>query len=476
MRRPIDRRGHTRRAIDLWLAATAAMATGAMATGAMATRAMADPPATSAADTAPTTTPAAATAPFAPGDHLLGDPFGRRSALAAAGLTVDPSLAVDDSKVLRGGLNTRDDAPRGLFALAVTADAGKLLGLTGGTAYAQLNDRFGARASATQVGDVQNFVLDTDQGGAVQLSQLYYRQALLPGDALVVKAGKVDANADFDVLENAQEFLNSSWGGNPTIGLFPTYPNTATGVDVFALPGQSFYGGGGLFDGSLARGIRTGAYGPAKFLGRGDNLFLMAEVGSRFNLPLGRVIPALADAKLAGHVGVGGWYSTDRFTPFGGRPTSGTGGTYAVLDQVVWRPSRGPAEAAGVPGQYPTGAPPAEEDPRSVAVDVSYARAESDVNLIDDSVIGGLTWVGPVPGRGQDVAGVGVLVAGFGPAVDRRAQAETSVEAFYRLRLAPAVSVKPDVQYIFHPNGNGPTTGRLVKDALVVDIRAEVAF
>ena len=232
-----------------------------------------------------------------------------------------------------------------------------------------------------------------------------------------------------------------------------------------------------MFDGSLAHGTEAGAYGEDTFLGRTDNLFLIAEVGSRFDLPLGRVIPSLRGAKLAGHVGVGGWFSTDRFGTFGGgRQTSGTGGTYVVLDQVVWTPSKGPPEPAGVPGEFLAGQPPPEEDPRSVAVDFSYARSESDVNLVDDSVLGGITWVGPLPPRRRDVTGLGVAIAGFGPAVDRRAHAETALEAFYRFRITPWVSLKPDLQYIFHPNGNGPVPGPLVKDALVFDVRLDVAF
>ncbi len=430
--------------------------------------------------TAPATRPAGdaagadATSAFDPTAHLLGDPFGGRSSLANRGVTIDPTLILDDSKVLRGGLDTRHDAPRGLFSLAVTADTDKLAGLHGGTIYALMQSRFGINASARRVGDIQNFSVNTDVGSDIEVSQLYYRQALGPGDGVVLKAGKIDANADFDVLENGQEFINNSWGGNPTIGLLPSYPNTATGVDLFVLPGPVLYAGAGLFDGSFARGVNVGPYGPSKFLDRGDNLFLIAEAGGRFNLPLGWLDPKLADAKLAGHVGLGGWYSTDPFKALGGGSTRGTGGAYVVVDQVLWHPSSGPPAPAESPG--PTGAPPAEEDPRSVAIDFSYAQSESDVNLIDRSVIAGVTWIGPVPRRERDSAGLGVLVAGLSPRAGRRTDGETSLEAFYRVRLTQWVSVKPDVQYIFHPNGNGATGSPLVRDALVVDLRVEVAF
>jgi porin len=430
--------------------------------------------ATTMPSTDPTTAPAASA--FDGSTHLLGDPFGYRSTLADRGITIEPSIVLDESKVLRGGLNTRDDAPRGAFLLAVTADTEKLFGLHGGQVYALMQDRFGVDASARLVGDAQDFAANTNVGASVELAQLYYRQTMGPGDGLVVKAGKIDANADFDVMENGQEFINNSWGGNPTIGPLPSYPNTSTGLDLFALPGPNFYGGVGVFDGSFARGVDVGAYGPSHFLDRGDNLFLIGEVGSRFNTPLDRVIPALAGAKLAGHVGVGGWYSTDPYHTLGGGTTHGTGGTYVVLDQVLWTPSAGPAIATGASGEAGAGGPPPIEDPRSVAVDFSYAAAESDVNLIDRSIIGGITWVGPLPSRMNDAAGVGVLVADLSPRARRRAGAETALEAFYRIRFTPSVSLKPDLQYIFHPDGGGAIGTPLVKDALVFDVRVEVAF
>ena len=116
----------------------------------------------------------------------------RRPAVAAGdgGLTIDPSLAVDESKVLRGGLDTRDDAPRGLFTLAVTLDTGKAFGLHGGTVYGQLNDRFGVRASAHPRGGRAELRPRHRRGQAVQLTQLYYRQTFLDGDPLVFKVGE----------------------------------------------------------------------------------------------------------------------------------------------------------------------------------------------------------------------------------------------------------------------------------------------
>src|SRR5690349_10446947 len=49
---------------------------------------------------------------FDPSQKLLGDPFNLRGQLAGRGITFDPLLLVDYTKVLHGGLNTRSESYR----------------------------------------------------------------------------------------------------------------------------------------------------------------------------------------------------------------------------------------------------------------------------------------------------------------------------------------------------------------------------
>src|SRR5439155_16805294 len=97
------------------------------------------------------------------------------------------------------------------------------------------------------------------------------------GGALRIKAGKVDANSEFDRDATALEFLNQSTGSSATLFTLPTYPDPALGVNVFVKPNADSQLGFGVYDGSLANGVRTGALGPQPLLHKRTDLFLIAE-------------------------------------------------------------------------------------------------------------------------------------------------------------------------------------------------------
>ena len=46
---------------------------------------------------------------------------------------------------------------------------------------------------------------------------------------------------------------------------------------------------------------------------------------------------------------------------------------------------------------------------------------------------------------------------------------ETAIEIFHKFQLSPWLSLKPVLQYIFNPGGDG-------RDAIVVGARVEIAF
>jgi porin len=92
---------------------------------------------------------------------------------------------------------------------------------------------------------------------------------------------------------------------------------------------------------------------------------------------------------------------------------------------------------------------------------------------------GGVNWEGFLPGRDDDIAGVGFAYAGLtGGAIDelRRegveaAGAEMVVEATYQAVVTPWLSVQPDVQYVIQPGAD-----RGLGNALVVGCRVSVVF
>jgi porin len=407
---------------------------------------------------------------FNPAEHLLGNPFEARRRLADRGITFDPYLIVDYSRNFLGGLNTHSDSFRERFNLPVQLDTERLFGLHGGSFVAIYQLQHGGNASKELTGDAQNFSFGTDADGRSQLGQLWYQQKFGPDDALRLRAGKLDGNSDFDVMDNAQEFLNNSFQTSPTLALMPSFPDTGTGAQLFYEPAGGFYAGAGVFDGSGARGVHTGEYGPKNFFDRPGDLFLIMEVGSHYKLETnGRRWP--------GKIGVGTWYDTNTFDRLDGHGrTTGTGGAYVTFDQLLWRPYGQRPVPAGPPLATPSAQPQEQEYPGGIAMSASLGWADPLVNAIDGNAVAGFTWTGALPGRAIDVAGVGATYAHFSRGLSTRNDYECAVETFYRARFTEWVSLKPDLQYIVHPSGSGTLDQSRRGDALVFTLRLEVSF
>ena len=195
-------------------------------------------------------------------------------------------------------------------------------------------------------------------------------------------------------------------------------------------------------------GWRPDPYGPSYFLQRGDNLFLIAEMGDRYKL-------TVDGHKLPGKIAVGGWYDTNHFESIDGSfEQSGNEGVYATFDQILWRPHHRKPVPAGTPG-YNGQSWVEEEFPGGIGLTASAGWADPSVNLIDGNALVGVNWTGPIPGRKIDVFGVGASWAHLSHQADRRDPYELAIEAFYRIRFTQWISLKPDLQYILHPDGSG---------------------
>ena len=434
---------------------------------------MASSPATQPAGGPPATRTALAIPveeqPFDPDQHSLVDPWGDRNALAEHGVTADPFLIVDYSKNFMGGVNTRSDNFRERFNLPITLDTERLFGWHGGTFVAVYQLQHGQNASHQLTGDAQNFSFATDADGRSQLGQLWYQQKLF-NDVLRLRAGKLEGNADFDALDNDQDFMNNTFQTSPTLGLLPSFPETGAGVQLFFEPEGGYYAGAGVFDGSGARGVHTGEYGPRHFFDRPDDLFYIGETGLRYKLPVGK-------RKFAGRVGLGAWYDTNHFARLDGKGNAvGTYGVYALFDQLLWKPFRQRPVPAGPPGANGSEKPEEETYPGGIAMSASLGWADPLVNPIDANVLAALTWTGLLPNRPIDELGWGATYAHFSKAADTRDDYELALEIFYRIRFTQWISLKPDLQYIIHPSGSGGLAEPVRNNALVATLRLEVSL
>jgi len=341
------------------------------------------------------------------------------------GLTGNLALTNDWSENFHGGAE-QGTAERYLFKTALTIDTDKSFGWPGGTALVSLQHHLGDDGGH-QVGDAQGFS-NIDAPQRTHLYELWYQQVLF-GRKLRVKAGKVDANSEFAVVENASDFLNSSMGYSPTIMTLPTYPEPRPSMNVFLQPSEHYSVAGGFYQVAGTGGLWLG------------------EAGKRW---------ALGTRELPGRTSLGFWRLNGTVADFDSGEQAGTAGFYLVSEQTLWRPRQ-----------------PEPTREEAVSAFLQYGSADGDVSSFRRHLGGGLVWQNLFHRRPKDAVGIGATQVLFSelPEAGFEYRNELAVETYYRLQVVRGVVLVPDLQYIRHPGGL-----RCQRDAVVLTPRVVLSF
>lgn len=403
----------------------------------------------------PTTQPAPpiSSLPFGEWEQLTGDWATARPWLEDRGLTFEIDYSADFFVNTRGGLDTSDAfAYRGLLNMTLMLDT-EAMGLWEGGAFGLLFQNIHGRdISRRFVGDLQA-LNNADAPDRTQVAEYWYEQVLADG-LLRFKLGKLDANADFAYVDYGLEFIHSSPGYPPLIPM-PTFPDPALGAVIFVEPVDWFYLGGGVYD-ALGEGNR---WGFETTFHAPDDSFTIFEFGLRPTFHVNEQV-------LPGTYRVGGWYHSGTFEVFPDasrasaddpdlvRMHRGNAGMYLSFDQLVYREH-----------------PDQPDDNQGLGAFFQFAWAPSAYNELSQYYGAGCEYVGLLPTRDEDVTGVGLFHVSLSGRIqegeDRHS--ETAIEVFHKIQITPAISVKPEVQYIVNPGGAG-------RDALVAGMRVEMSF
>ncbi len=397
-----------------------------------------------------------------PGPHAAcaqSDPAGR----------LDVTYTADAMAGLRGG-RERGAVFLDNLDLTLTLDLDALLGWPRTVLFLYGLGNQGGSASAL-AGDVQG-VNNIEAPNAWRLYEAFVQHRLL-NDRLSLLAGLYDINAEFDVMEAASVFLNSSFGiGAEFAASRPQgpsiFPFTALGLRARAFPADRWYLQAAALDG--VPGLPGDPHAGPFHFGPNDGLLLVAETGvtlDRRRLDSAsqqqvrrQRISRLATSPYRLKVGLGGWYYTARFQRIGTPAVTqrGNGGLYLLSQGTLFHEPADPAQ--GLRGFLRLGV------------------ADRRVNRLAAYTGGGLVYTGLLPGRPADHLGVGAAIAHHG-APYRRAQhrtgtpttrSETALELTYQAPLTAWLLIQGDVQYVLHPDMD-PTQGH----ALVLGLRLQVA-
>jgi porin len=337
------------------------------------------------------------------------------------------------------GASSRDARYLDKLDVTLTADMQEAAGWRGATLF--LYGLYNNGASISQLtGDAQ-FISNLETGfpgGAARLYEAWLQQQV---GKFSFKAGFLDLNAEFDVLESADVFLNAAHGIGSALGL-----SGRNGPSIFPIAGlglRAFYQ---VSDGlsvrlAVTEGVPGNVDRPRRTslsLKDGDGALVIAEADMA--IPGGKV--------LLGH-----WRYTAQFEGFDGGTGRGNNGYYIRAQrQLLGAPTTGGHRLNGF---------------------VRFGIADGNTNAYNGFIGAGLVYSG-VDGRPDDQLGIAFATSFASDAFAQSSGAqgaETSIELTYRWQLTQHLALQPDVQYIFNPSAD-PT----LSNVLALGLRAKIGF
>ena len=426
--------------------------------------------------------------------NLLGDMGGLRTFLGQYGITFLLSETSETLGNVTGGIH-RGFIYEGATIMALSMDTDKAFGWRGGTFYASAVQLHGRGLSENNLDNI-NTVSGIEADRTTRLWELWYQQSFAGGKANV-KVGQIGIDQEFMVSQGASLYVNAmmGWPALPASDLYaggPAFPLSSPAVRLMVQPDSSFTVLAGVFDDNPPGGSFNN-----------DSQLREAEAsGTRFNMTTGALcITEIQYAVnqsspegggkstwLPGTYKLGAWYDSgkfpdQRFTASGlsiadpegdgiARMVFNNYSIYGVADQAVWQEKGGP---------------------RTVAVFGRLMGAPGNQNLINWNLNAGVNVTALLPGRSNDVCGIGfgwAHVSGAAAGLDRAISfysgapypvrgAESFIELTYQCQVTPWWTIQPDLQYIMNPGGGVPNPlnpSRLVGNELVMGVRTVINF
>ena len=331
-------------------------------------------------------------------------------------------------------------------SLGIKGDLDKLTGWRGGSFLVSGLYPHGASLTGKYVHDF-NDVSNIDAYDSLRLYEAWLEQEFADGKGSI-RLGQILADTEFFVSSNAALFVNSAFGAIPLVSQnfdAPVYPVAAPGARVRWTFSDSLSLQAGLFDGDVGDPAVDNKHGVDWHLNPDDGVLALSEI---------------AYTKQGGKEGLAGVYKLGGFYHHSESSDSGShtvAGAYIIADQQLWRK-------------------PGTED-QGLCGFVRIGGAPGELNTVPFYLDAGFNIKGLLPGRDEDIAGIGFSYTKLGTSLrdgDDSAVAsrhEAILEATYKFQTTKWSSVQPDIQYVFNPGESEKKD-----NAFVAGIRLAVTF
>lgn len=390
-------------------------------------------------------------------ETVTGDWGGLRSRLSDKGVDFEFVYTGDVMSNISGGIQRQTDYLDAID-LVLSIDAEKLLNWKGAS-FNFYGAGFQGGSPSANSGDAQG-PSNIEADDAWKLLEAWYQQKLF-NEKFSILLGLYDVNSEFDGMETASLFLNSSQGmgvdfSQSGLNGPSAWPNTALAVRARLELQKWFY-----LQVAVVDGVAGDPAHPHSTRIRWDS-----SEGFLITSEIGFLPGEMKDDAPYGKFALGSWIYTSEFDDVAdvdglGSPVrrSGNFGIYALGEYTVFREKDDPDQGLAVYGRF--------------------GYANPSINPISYYIGAGAVYTGLIPKRNQDKLGVAVATAINGSKFVNGQQAagtpvkrsETNIEVSYKAQLTPWLAVQPDVQYIMNP-GMDPSRGH----ALQVGARFEVLF
>jgi porin len=414
---------------------------------------------------------------------LGGELFGMRPNAGNNGVVIMAQSVSDMLWSTTGGASA-GNAYDGLMQFGTEIDLGKAVGLPGGRFKNTWFWLYG-RNPSNYVGDV-NAVSGISGLPSFRCYELWYEQNVLE-DAVSLRGGLLGLDSEFCTSEPAFLFLNGTFGmpalmSQNLVNSGPQYPMATPGIRLAVRPVSWLTLRSSLSQANPFPQNENLHNFNWNFSSSGG-LLSMNEAEARWeSLLKERKLPGVAKAGF--FIQSGPRPRAPQNWSFG-PPTSPQycSGFYGIIDQMLYRApgqdeasSKNPAcgkavaDGKGADGEAPV---------RGLNSWFRLGFCPQSYNPLSIYTEGGLVYTGLIPGRKEDKTGVafcyGQVSSGYmnlgndqgipGPSF------EAVIEFTHSIRLAPAIALQPDIQYVLHPGGSCR-----YGNALVAGFRAVVDF
>ena len=394
-------------------------------------------------------------------DTLLGDMNDFRNQLLYRGFSFAPTYIAEVFGNVAGGIK-RGAISDGVFNLAADVDLERVTGFwKNATFHTNFLWIYGRSLSEHYVGDFSN-TSNISGFNTFRVQEMWLEQSFW-NRRVTLRLGLLAADAEFFASNYSSLFINGTFGAFTLVGANlpnpPIYPMAAPAIRLFVQPVSKFYAQVGAYYGNTgAQDENTTGF---NFDFNADNgALIFSEVGFLLN-------QSPNDRGLVGTYKIGSFVHTGQFSTWNSQAEDalGTGGLndvganygfYGVIDQEIYK-------AGG----------------RTVGLFVRGGFAPGNINFVNGYIDCGFNFIGFIPGRFRDVAGIAFahsfVSKDFSDADQLQGNpasyGESVLEATYKIAVTPWWSIQPDLQWIINPSGVSGSP-----NALVLGLRISVAF